>query len=66
MGPTGSDKGLFPEDSTHAHNLLGYPRWRLRQRVHTVIARELIMIYAQVKVLVVNRVNVFAIYWSVA
>ena len=28
LGPTGSDTGLFPQESTHVNNYLGYPRWR--------------------------------------
>ena len=63
MSNTGSDLGIFLLDSTHAHNLLGYPRWRPRQRVHYVKKknRELVMNYALLKFLVVNRVNVFTI-----
>ena len=30
LGPTGSDSGLSPQDSTHGHNRLGYLGWRPR------------------------------------
>ena len=30
LGPTGSDSGLSPQDSTYGHNKLGYLGWRPR------------------------------------
>ena len=32
LGPTGSDPGLFPQDSKQAYNYLGYPRFNPRWR----------------------------------
>ena len=67
MNNTGSDLGILLLDSTHVHDLLGYPTWRPRQRVHYVkknkqTNREFVMNYALLKFLVVNRVNKFTIY----
>ena len=59
LGPTGSDSGLSPQDSTYWHNKLGY--LGRRPRVGWLLVEFSYLLENELRTLGVNWVNEFAI-----